>query len=299
MQQEMIAASDMIGGKSAITLDVEATTPLTPKPDGKQASARDLVAGAIAKGTPVLVRPPSEVADSSLSSPTAKKNAGVVVVRPEAALLASSVMIGSKPSLIREKGMSFLIMDAPRQSNLHLYIRLCRQHNVSNIVRVCDPTYMTTDLVSAGITVHEMAYPDGHSPPTELVDKWLGLVESVFFSQNNSFSSVAHTDIATSPPTASSSADTPTEQTFLSQCPASNDPACIAIHCVAGLGRAPVLVAIALIEFANMDPFDAVMLIRKNRRGAINETQMNYLVDYRRHYAMKNFSQGGGCCTVM
>ncbi|PHJ21797.1 protein tyrosine phosphatase, partial [Cystoisospora suis] len=39
----------------------------------------------------------------------------------------------------------------------------------------------------------------------------------------------------------------------------------IAVHCVAGLGRAPVLVAIALIE-KGMDPMDAIMFIRDRRK---------------------------------
>ena len=46
----------------------------------------------------------------------------------------------------------------------------------------------------------------------------------------------------------------------------------IAIHCVAGLGRAPLLVAIALIE-CGVDYLTAVETIRKERRGAINKLQ--------------------------
>ncbi len=44
--------------------------------------------------------------------------------------------------------------------------------------------------------------------------------------------------------------------------------------------RAPVLVAIALIEYG-LDPISAVTFIRERRRGAINAVQLNYLTDYK------------------
>lgn len=59
-----------------------------------------------------------------------------------------------------------------------------------------------------------------------------------------------------------------------------DDPDCrptIAVHCVAGLGRAPALVAIALIEMG-MQPLDAVEYIRRKRRGAFNNRQIMYIV---------------------
>ena len=77
-------------------------------------------------------------------------------------------------------------------------------------------------------SIQEMVFDDGASPPEEVISRWLDLVES----------------------------------TFLKVEPGS-DP-CIAVHCVAGLGRAPVLVAIALIEFG-MDPVAAVTFIRQRR----------------------------------
>lgn len=55
----------------------------------------------------------------------------------------------------------------------------------------------------------------------------------------------------------------------------------IAVHCVAGLGRAPALVAIALIELG-MQPLDAVEFIRRKRRGAFNKPQIAYLDTYKR-----------------
>lgn len=173
--------------------------------------------------------------------------------------------IGTKPTLIEVQKMKFLIMDAPRQSNLHLYIKEMRKHGVVEVVRVCEPTYQGAELQTAGICLHDMEYADGHSPPNEVIDAWLKLVDKTFYSNPS--------------PGAES-----------------GNKVCIAVHCVAGLGRAPVMVAIALIEFANMDPVEAVSLIRRHRRGAINEKQLLYLEEYKRHYRKQ--AAEGGCCII-
>jgi protein tyrosine phosphatase type 4A len=52
------------------------------------------------------------------------------------------------------------------------------------------------------------------------------------------------------------------------------------VHCVAGLGRAPFLVAIALVN-NGCSPFNAIDLIRKNRPGALNLTQANYILEFK------------------
>lgn len=59
----------------------------------------------------------------------------------------------------------------------------------------------------------------------------------------------------------------------------------IAVHCVAGLGRAPALVAIALIEMG-MKPLDAIEYIRGKRRGAFNKPQIAYLVSKFYYYLL-------------
>jgi len=171
-----------------------------------------------------------------------------------------NMSIGTKPTLIEVKRLRFLIMDAPKQANLHLYIKEMRKHSVTDVVRVCEPTYLAAELTTAGIELHEMEYTDGTSPPKEVIDKWLVLVDKVFCQS------------------------------------APDSSPCIAVHCVAGLGRAPVLVAIALIEFENMDPVEAVSLIRRHRRGAINEKQLLYLEKYK-----KSYKRGGeaACCIIL
>lgn len=172
-----------------------------------------------------------------------------------------STTIGTEPTLIEVQQMRFLIMDAPRQGNLHLYIKKMRKHHVTDIVRVCEPTYTGDELKSAGVELHEMEYKDGTSPSKELIHAWLQLVDKTFY-QN-------------------AAADS-----------------CIAIHCVAGLGRAPQMVAIALIEFANMDPVEAVSFIRARRRGAINEKQLLYLESYKKQYKRPGSAESS-CCVIL
>lgn len=175
-------------------------------------------------------------------------------------MAANAMTIGTEPTFIEIKQMRFLIMDAPRQGNLHLYIKKLRKHHVTDVVRYCEPTYKPDELTNAGIRLHEMEFKDGTSPSKEIIMAWLQLVDKTFFQ-------------------------------------GAGDNACIAVHCVAGLGRAPQMVAIALIEFGNMDPVEAVSYIRERRRGAINEKQLLYLEGYRKQY--KRVGGEGGCCVIL
>jgi protein tyrosine phosphatase type 4A len=55
----------------------------------------------------------------------------------------------------------------------------------------------------------------------------------------------------------------------------------MALHCVAGLGRAPLLVAIALIE-GGMTPLKSIEYIRRRRQGAFNSKQLRWLLKYKK-----------------
>lgn len=147
------------------------------------------------------------------------------------------------PSLVTQEHASFVIMDAPTDENLHQYIEVLQKHNVKAVVRVCDSTYDKTRLEELGMEVVDLPFPDGDAPPDKVISTWLDLCEKYFGASKGGNISVA-------------------------------------VHCVAGLGRAPLLVAIALME-RGLAGFDAVELIRTKRRGAINKRQLKYVESYK------------------
>ncbi|KJE95913.1 dual specificity protein phosphatase CDC14B [Capsaspora owczarzaki ATCC 30864] len=161
--------------------------------------------------------------------------------------MVKEAKIPNPPSYIEFAHMRFLIMDAPSDSNLPAYITELKKHEVSDVVRVCDPTYNTEPLTRNDITVHDWPFVDGEAPPSTVTDNWLNLV-------NQRMSPAVQKE---------------------------GKHPCIAVHCVAGLGRAPVLVAIALIE-AGYEAEDAIELVRSKRKGAINNKQLLFLQKYKR-----------------
>lgn len=161
-----------------------------------------------------------------------------------------STTIINPPSYAEYKGKRFLIMDAPSDSNVPAYIEVLKKKGVVTVVRACDPSYDTAPLLKSGINVVELPFKDGDPPPIEVLDAWLDIVDSDLQDKKNA----------------------------------------IAVHCVAGLGRAPILVTLALIELG-MEAHEAIAYIRKRRRGAINTRQLTYLESYKRRKA-------NSCCVI-
>lgn len=57
----------------------------------------------------------------------------------------------------------------------------------------------------------------------------------------------------------------------------SNETNGIAVHCRAGLGRAPLFVCIGLIKIGGMNDVEAINLVRKHIKGALNSKQIDFL----------------------
>ncbi|KAH9405344.1 Protein tyrosine phosphatase type IVA 1 [Tyrophagus putrescentiae] len=200
------------------------------------------------------------------------------------------------PSLVTYKNLRFLITDKPTDPTLTQYIEELQRRKVTDVVRVCESTYSAKRLEQAGIQCHDWAFDDGTPPPPAIITDWLNLIIERFKQQPGS-------------PGTRSGNSSPTTGGGVANGAAvvangnENVGPCIAVHCVAGLGRAPVLVAIALIE-AGMKYEDAVEMIRDVRRGAINAKQLQYLSQYKPKKVLlpvikSKGSQGKGFCCIV
>lgn len=151
--------------------------------------------------------------------------------------------MANAPSTLERGELKFLMIDCPNNTNLDIYLKEFKTHNVTHLVRACESTYDKKRVEAAGVAVFDMPFDDGGNPPAGVIDSWLAVCSQAFGGKGKSGGRVA-------------------------------------IHCVAGLGRTAALVAIALIE-DGMEPLDAVTLIRARRRGAINAKQLQYLQAYK------------------
>ena len=173
----------------------------------------------------------------------------------------------NEPSLVTHQHLRFLIMDSPSEKNIEQYVKELVRQGATDVVRACEPHYSNKVVEEAGMQCTALEFSDGDPPPADIISKWLDLVESRFGAYDAS-------------PTANPAAE-------------SGQQKCIAVHCVAGLGRAPMLVAVALME-AGFDAVDAVMYIRKVRRGAINKRQFAFLEAYKPTRRKQQ-----SCCVLM
>lgn len=187
------------------------------------------------------------------------------------------------PTFFEHGPLRILVSASPTESTLSSYIRTLTTHNVVHVVRVCEPFYDESSLTEKGFVHHHWHFDDGENPPDRIVQSWLDLLDTLFnlrkytsdkqlkasgFSLDDDDASAYVSDITTSPASSTDSADNQSARKET-----------VAIHCAAGLGRAPVLVALALVE-AGLDPVEAVGWLRALRRGAINGSQLAFLHQY-------------------
>jgi protein tyrosine phosphatase type 4A len=156
--------------------------------------------------------------------------------------------------VVKHARLNFLITDAPSDKSIKRFIATLQQHRCQTVVRTCEAQCDESPLEAAGISLTALEFDDGTAPPDDIVASWCALIRRTA--------------------SAAEISETPS----------------IAVHCIAGLGRSPVLVAIGLIELG-VSPLDAVRRVREARPGAINQPQLRFLQTYKA-------SRSKGCCII-
>lgn len=137
-----------------------------------------------------------------------------------------------------KSGFRYCITQSPDPNNLQTYKDLLLKNGVKTLVKLCeDNKYDAEYLIHSGINVIDIPLQDGTTPSKDVIIQWLQIIKQEIKSKNN----------------------------------------IIAVHCVSGLGRAPLFACIGLILLDNTDPLDAIMLVRKTIKLALNAPQIKFL----------------------
>eukprot|EP00871_Galdieria_phlegrea_P004452 jgi/Galph1/5007/GphlegSOOS_G3647.1 len=203
-----------------------------------------------------------------------------------------------QPSLIEYGQYQFLITDSPTNETLHSYMATLRSFGVKHIVRLCEPLYEAEKLVDAGFKHHDWPFEDGGVPSSALIQKWLSLLDCIVDpmkiakKENHKLKNVLLTN---HPSKGTRNSDQNRVKSEASCCFSKTT---IAVHCKTGLGRAPLLVAIALIELGE-DALNAIGYIRARRRGAINTRQLLFLEQYKPRVPYNDLLRDDRSCHFM
>jgi protein tyrosine phosphatase type 4A len=99
--------------------------------------------------------------------------------------------------------LELLLCDCPDNEHLSEFGMMLKSHSITHVVRLCSATtYNAQELAASGIIVHEMYTEDGKTPTKETIAQYRDLVRMAIDTKENA----------------------------------------IAIHCVSGIGRAPLFV---------------------------------------------------------
>lgn len=141
--------------------------------------------------------------------------------------------------------INFIIMEEPTDDNIDEVIANFKRDRVKHLISLSENKLNNKDIFRKNdIKLHYLPIESGKYPSDSNKDYWLKLLKSY--------------------------QDSPSVKTRAGSIS-------IAINCEAGLGRAPIMFAIALIEIYKLDVYNSIGLIRNSIPKAFNQYQLNKL----------------------
>ena len=151
-----------------------------------------------------------------------------------------------KPVVIPGQQISFIISSDPNLFGWDHYLKMLAHYSVYLIIEFSTSIYpadITTHFANHQIKVKWLPVQEGHFPTTDAIQNWFKIIENVG------------------------------NQRITGQKQG------IALHCNSGLGRAPLMVCLALIH-EGQTASSSIDIIRKHVPHALNQIQVRFLYDF-------------------
>ncbi len=119
----------------------------------------------------------------------------------------------NKPSIVEHNNYRFMIFSAPDNNTIEYYLEVkniynyqqkFKEYKVTDVVRTCERTYTDDHIINKGIRIHDLRFDDGKFPNKEIIKSFINIMNDVFPIREKK---------------------------------QINENKCIAVHCIAGLGR--------------------------------------------------------------
>lgn len=153
------------------------------------------------------------------------------------------------------KSLRVLLTCSPDESSIEEYSRFMKSNGVTDVFCFCNLGYDPTVLGTHEIKFHHLQFEDGSHPPLEILGEFDDKINQI----------LENSEIPT-----------------------------ISIHCQAGMGRAPTMLAYVMISRYGWDSADSVHAIRKKRTGSINKKQLDWIL----YTKIKRIGKMTGCAIM-
>lgn len=165
------------------------------------------------------------------------------------------------------------ISKSPTQSSIEQYVEFMIRENITDVFNFCnkdkDKTRYNHELLkSKGIKVHVLYFNDGDNPPHDILEGFNQIIDSIISKNDDSKND-------------------------------SNNVVNVLFHCIAGLGRAPIMLAYLMISRFGYNSkskrYDVITKIREKRRYAFNSKQIEWVYNYK----VKHKNDSGCKCIII
>lgn len=153
--------------------------------------------------------------------------------------------------LVTKDNQKFIIhiSGSPKSEYIKEFSEFLKSKEITDTFCFCDFSYDSTVIERNNIRFHDLFFPDGRNPPHEIISKFDKIIDEI----------------------------------ILQNSPTKHLPIIINMHCLAGMGRAPTMLAYFMISRCGFERPNAIEIIRQRRRGSINRIQLYWILGAKIH----------------